>query len=278
MRSPIFIVGTARSGTTLLARMLSAHPAIFIKNEIPGVRLIFNRHAAEKEIFSSFDHEMAKFYGYNLHTFMKRENKKRWGLKDPELTYCLHCLEKNFMDAKVIFIQRDGRGVVNSYLKSKWGLGTTPYTGAVRWVKEIAMQQSFYKAHPNRSYWIKYEDLLTNTHEEINKLLVFLEEPFSKDILNYYKQPGYIQKKSHSKNTFKKLDIEIANKWQIELNQKQINIVEEIAGDTLIRSGYGLIGQKINISTLERCFYMLHQKIVGEIQLQYQLKIGKKFK
>ena len=32
-RSPIFVVGTGRSGTTLLRFMLSAHPRIYITHE-----------------------------------------------------------------------------------------------------------------------------------------------------------------------------------------------------------------------------------------------------
>jgi hypothetical protein len=276
MKPPIFIIGTARSGTTLLCRMLSAHPNLYIKNEIPGVQHIFKRNAAEDEIILHINQAMNSFYGFSPEAFLLRENKQRWGLKDPELTYCLDCLMTNFVDSKVIFIQRDGRAVVNSYLQSKWGLGTNVYTGAIRWVNEIEKQRSFFEAYPKRCYWIKYEDLLTKTQDEIDKLLAFLDEPFSQQVLEYYKQPSYIQNKPQSTNTFKKLDLEIASSWKKNLNQKQIDIIETIAGDTLTNYGYHLAGTKIEISSLKKIFYKFHQKIIGELQLQYRLKIAKK--
>lgn len=275
MKPSLFIIGTARSGTTLLSRMLSAHPDLFIKNEIPGVRRIFNDRASEIEILSAFNQEMIKFYGCNLATFLQREKKKRWGLKDPELTYCFECLAGQFANAKIIFIQRDARAVVNSYMKSKWGLGTNAYTGALRWDREIRMQKSFFYAHRQRSYWIRYEDLLTDTLEEVKKLLGFLGESFHPNVLKYYDQPSYIKKKAQSKNTFKKLDIEIASNWKQQLGASQINIIETVAHDTLLESQYDLVGRQVHISPALKLYFGLHQKILGEFQLQYQLKIAK---
>jgi hypothetical protein len=41
------------------------------------------------------------------------------------------------------------------------------------------------------------------------------------------------------------------------------------------RNGYPLVGEKVKISNLLRFWYFLQQKIIGEIQIQYQWRFNR---
>src|SRR5215510_14853722 len=90
MQPSIFVVGTQRSGTTLLCRMLSAHPNIFVKNEIPNPCAMFAWGASAADVVRQIsDSVRESLAGRPLEELLTVEGKTRWGLKDPGLTYCL---------------------------------------------------------------------------------------------------------------------------------------------------------------------------------------------
>lgn len=273
MKPPIFITGTQRSGTTLLCRILTTHPAIFIRNEIPGVTRIFGMGQSREQIMADFDRAMEESLGANLQNYLKQKNKHRWGLKDPDLTHCLSHLDSVFPEAKIIFIIRDGRAVANSYIKNMWGLGVNTYYGALRWQREVNAQIEFSRQHKDKCHVIKFEDLIVNHAEELKKICEFIDEPYAEELTNYYEHSTEITKRKQSKNVFKKPDIKLTEKWKQELSQFQINVFETVAGNTLIEHGYELIGEKIPISLPLKFWFYLQQSILGEIQLQYQWRI-----
>jgi len=253
--------------------MLTAHPDIFIKNEIPDVIEIFSEENKRDDIIERFDFEIQQAYGCDLDTFFKKNGKTLWGLKDPELISCFNCLEKVFFDSSIIFIVRDGRAVANSFMKNKWGLGTNIYYGALRWHKEIGIQEDFISRNSERCYMVKYEELVNDSKGELKKICEFLGVAYADEMYHYTDQPVYIKKTEQSKNIFKKPDRNLTNKWKNELTGFQIDIFESVAGDMLQKYGYNLVGKKRNVPNLLRLWYYLHQKIVGEIQFQYQWRV-----
>ncbi|BCO07690.1 sulfotransferase [Desulfolithobacter dissulfuricans] len=270
MKPPIFIIGTQRSGTTLLCRILTVHPDIFIRNEIPGVTKIFSEGRTREQIMADIDLAMEESLGANLEKFLEQNKKKRWGLKDPDLTHCLGPLSAAFPDARIIFIIRDGRAVANSYIKNMWGLGVNTYYGALRWQREVNTQLEFARQHQERCYIIKFEDLIGNHVEELKKICDFIDEPYASELTNYYEHSTVITKRKQSKNVFRKPDIRLTQKWMTDLSSFQINVFETVAGETLTQLGYEPIGSKINISPPLKFWFYLQQAIIGEIQIQYQ--------
>ena len=63
---------------------------------------------------------------------------------------------------RFVMIVRDPRGVVNSYIHNKWGLGTNAYSGALRWRHEVSEQLKFMQKYPELVTLIRFEDLLEN--------------------------------------------------------------------------------------------------------------------
>jgi hypothetical protein len=62
------------------------------------------------------------------------------------------------------------------------------------------------------------------------------------------------------------------SKWQTELTPYQISVFEAVAGETLLQNQYDLVGEKIAISAVMKMWFSLQQKMLGNVQLHYQLK------
>jgi hypothetical protein len=272
MESPIFIVGTQRSGTTLLCRMLTAHPNIFIKNEISDALATFSETSSKEKVLARINADLERAYGSQLDSFLQSAHKTRWGLKEPLLTHCLDSLVRNFPDAKLIIIIRDGRAVANSYIKSQWGVANI-HSGAKRWKEEIGIQTAFAKAHPDKCLITKYEDIITTPEERMRTICEFLGETYTEKMIHYYNEPAYLKKRKQSENAFRELDATLMDKWRSELTVSQINVFESIAGTVLQQHGYDLVGEKISIGKPLEAFYTLHQAIVGEVQMQYRWRV-----
>lgn len=204
---------------------------------------------------------------------MKSLGKEKWGLKDPALQYYLDDLLKNFPDSRFILIIRDGRAVGLSKIKAKFGTANIFYA-AEQWKKEVENQKNFYLENPERCCLVYYEDLVLSPEKELKNICEFLEEKYEPSMLQYYKNNNYIEETNKFNiNTFKKLDPAIINKWKQGLSRHQINIFETIAGDELKKNNYKITGEVISIPPLLKGYYKIHQSIISELQLQYQVRV-----
>lgn len=271
---PIFILGTQRSGTTLISRILSSHKNLYIQNELP-MQGLFEYPFDKATLVARFTRKIFEIHGVELSD--EPGKSPIWGLKEPLLTYQLPALMECFPNSKYILIVRDGRGVVNSYMDNRWGLGTNVYTGAERWKKEVNLQVDFMQKI-NHGLTIKYEDLVTDMQSTIRNICEFLEVEFDEQMVNYYQKGASYAKNRENINTYKAPDASITQKWREVLSTRQIGVIEQIAEKELKSFDYEFVGSKPYVSILEKLYYKLHQAIVGEFQLQYQLKFKDLFK
>jgi hypothetical protein len=266
---PVFLLGTQRSGTTLLTRILSAHPQIYIQNELE-LPNIFNGENSTDSVIQNIKKEIEQTHGISIDDMLAKEECKIWGLKDPQLTNHIDILRNFLPHAKFIIIVRDGRGVANSYIENKWGLGTNAYSGAERWKREVEQQIDFMNEYPDNFLFIRFEDMVKDLKTTMINVCDHLKLPFDETMLEYNKEASYYEVKPENKNTFKKPDIKLAEKWTNKLTSHQIDVIENVAGELLLKLKYPIIGKTIKISFVERLFYKVHQAIAGEIQLQYK--------
>jgi hypothetical protein len=273
--NPIFLLGTQRSGTTLLTRILSSHPNLYIQNELPMDDLFegpLNKEILLKRIVAKV---------FDIHKVllpMKKEGELLWGWKEPLLTYELDALERCFPASKYILIIRDGRGVVNSYMDNRWGLGTNAYTGALRWKKEVALQMAFAKKMQERCLTIRYEDLVQNLPALLAQLCDFIGVEFTSQMLEFHNKKLDFQVNRENINTTKPADQSHSDKWRKALTSREIALVELVAGQELETNGYVVDHAPISPGWLELTYYRIHQKIIGEFQLQYKWKYRDKLK
>lgn len=272
MHSPVFLIGTQRSGTTLLCRMLTAHPDVFIKNELP-VRSVFTRGANREEIERGIGHFVERQYGEDISGLLQKEGKKIWGLKDPELTHYLNALKQFLPEARFIIITRDPRAVVNSYMENKWGLGTNAYTGAQRWREEVEGQLAFEADLPGNVLRLRYEDLVLNQQESLKNVCDFLGIAFEQSMINYADQKPFVIKSRENRNTFRAPDPALTRKWRSKLSDHQIRVVDSVTWHTMAITGYQAEAEYYSVPVWMAAWYRLHQAVVGEIQIQYRWRV-----
>jgi hypothetical protein len=267
----VFILGTQRSGTTLLTRILSSHPDFYAQNEEMSTRKMFTNSNSLGEVLTQLNSEFTRVHrGQAIGSFLEQRKIKKWGYKDPQFTEYLDKLEFFIGTSKFILITRDGRGVVNSYIDNKWGLGTNAYTGALRWKNEIRQQLDFQAKYPDHVLLIRFEDLIQNMEPILKTICKHINLTYSPVMLQYHQKKPDFKQKRENKNTNKKPDINISQKWMKSLSQREVDIIEHVANKELLKLGYKITNNPISITSLEKAYYNLHQKIIGEIQLQYR--------
>jgi len=270
---PFFVVGTQRSGTTLLVRMLSAHPNLFVINEIGDIQGLLSSAKTGSEAYECINAKFQSKKQISIQDVLASQGKGRWSVKDPSLTYCLDEIRRLFPNSKIIFIVRDGRAVANSYLQVKWGVANI-YAAGERWKREVEIQRQFWERHPDVCWHVKYEDLLADPAKELEALSGFLGEEYSPLMVSYNKQPETIIKaRASNENAFRQIDRSLEVKWKKELTHLQVSVFESIAGPQLKDFGYSLVNEGYKVPMLLKLWWMGHQKIIGEAQTQYQWRI-----
>jgi Sulfotransferase family len=212
MHSPMpFIVGSPRSGTTLLRLMLDSHPKLAIPPETgflaqpssqstdPGDFLEMLTGSANWPDFNlDSDALSAALYAIPVfnpadayrafyRAYATRFFKPRYGDKTPSYVFHMQRIEELLPEAHFIHIIRDGRDVAISLRRQWFSPG-----------KETAMQAKFWSDHVRagrvslnkirRYLEVRYEDLILNTETTLSKICAFIEIDFSAAMLNYHKQ------------------------------------------------------------------------------------------
>ncbi|MDQ3877791.1 MAG: sulfotransferase, partial [Actinomycetota bacterium] len=208
---PFFIVGSARSGTSLLRLMLNAHPDIAVPSESrfivelwPGVDDI----AVEEFLAELSEHRLFALWGISIEAvrseigvsrrcrysdavagayraFAAVHGKSTWGDKTPRYVEHIPFLAKLFPTSRFIHLVRDGRDVALSYANVPFGPKTVA-RAALLWSQRVEMGiRDGRPLAPQRYLEVKYEALIAEPEPELVRLCDFLTVEFSPDMLDH---------------------------------------------------------------------------------------------
>lgn len=160
---------------------------------------------------------------------------------------------QNELQAFVIHTVRDGRAVLNSYLRAY--PDQTVDQISRRWLKNLQdCEQVYATLAPDRRMQVRYEVLATNPENTMRQVCDFLQVPFEPAMLDYWKHEHYYIAGSRSaraliaryhqqpvaSNTqavhgdyYYKMDltIKLDQRWRQELDPQKIERFYEIVGD-----------------------------------------------
>ena len=263
--SQFFISGVQRSGTTLLAVMLSNHREILMERRAMAFQIIstfrsmydilpFNMDVAQSDFLQWLTESdsnsrlselldinllnkstsISKWIEQSIDQKLLQNNKTVWGDKSPNLEHYYNDVQMIMPNAKMIHIVRDGRSVAYS-MNSR--ASTHLLLSAQRWVegnsRALINQQI---VGEDRYLIIKYEDLLTAPDKSLRKVCLFIGIDFDERILQ-----ATDEQITEGQNYVKQqLDKSKIDKWKEQLTSTEIRKIEEIQGPGLRKLGYRL--------------------------------------
>lgn len=273
MTSPlagIMIFGTPRSGTTLLRRLMDAHPNIACPGETnvftacgrflradriaEGVRVgaldgLAYAGFEPSEILSRL-REMAFWFHQE---YAARQGKPRWASKTAFDSFYLNELEALCSDhVRYVCIQRHGLDVACSMedLTRKNGgflpelheyVRRHPMTleaFAHAWVDLASNIRSFAQRHLDNALLVTYEDLVSAPNETMESIMSFVGERWSADLvgraLEQRSNLGLGDWKTYARTT---IDASSVGRWR-KLSRDTIRRLAEICNPTLMACGY----------------------------------------
>jgi hypothetical protein len=174
----------------------------------------------------------------------------RWAEKTPRNILHLNFLFTSFPNAKFLHVLRDGRDVVCSLRthprfkvvgETLMPLNTwNPIEDCVRrWHDDIEASRPYW--NDERVYYVRYEDLVSNARETLERLMGFLNEPWSDQLLTHdratsdYRNPLMFPQSPEATTP---INTDRIGRWQNDLSAADKECFKSIAGKLLIELGY----------------------------------------
>lgn len=178
-RMALAVVGTSRSGTSLLASLLNEHSelrmeserfqtAILLGREAPWANVDpAERYAAFLDACDSRAREAVRFWGNKLTTEVLFHGGTRRDLSD---RLAIDHLVAQFPAIPIVFIVRDGRAVVRSKMTRA---GSSLHRACRQWVMAFEFVEAF-EAGAQPTMLVKFEDLVRHPESVIRQVCDFL--------------------------------------------------------------------------------------------------------
>ena len=275
MMSPIVILASERSGTNLLRSLLDNHQDVCAPPP-PHIHLIFYPLRAHYKDLREADNA-ERFIGdviqcanlpyncwglkasasdivkaYNPRSFQacvhaiwqekaKESGKTRFASKDIESFDFVDVIRSYDPDAKFIYLVRDPRDVVASWMKNPIAYWT-PYNAAINWIKNQEVCLDLIKTQGVSAHIIRYERLIENTENAMTGVLNAVGEKI--DTACFSTDPDKAAELSFNplwKNLARPIIRDNSRKYTSILSQEEIEMVETLCRPLMEEFGYSPI-------------------------------------
>ena len=274
---PFFIIGSGRSGSTLLRRLLDAHSELHIppENHALGTAItVYRRNrglawphlvdlvlgtfqfshgfevfdvdlrplAEELRGASQRDRNLAHLLDsfYRFHARAHNQECVCWGDKTPLNTFNAFKIGSVFPDVRFIHLVRDGVDVAESYVRA--GLIADYDEAARRWSSSVDAARRAQQRYPNQFLEIRYEALVHEPEQVVRSVCDFLAVSFESTMLSrtdHAREMGDVGQYAHHAQVLEPISADSVGKGRRELDPRTLEALAHIIGKQLHTLGYG---------------------------------------
>jgi len=274
--APVFVLGSVRSGTTLLYHMiLSAGGFAVYRSESHAINLLEPRFGdlsvlrnREKLMDAWLDSKLFQVSGLQAEAIRRKvlgecrnggdflrmvmeeiardQGVERWADCTPEHLLFLRRIKQTIPDALIIHIIRDGRDVALSLEEQKWIRRlpwdrTRPlFAAGVYWEWMVRRGREEGRKLGNDYYEVRFENLIADPRSTLASIGEFIEHDLDYDrILSNGIGSVNEPNSSFGKNASK--EFHPVGRWKKALAREELASLEAMIGDTLQGFGYPLV-------------------------------------
>ncbi|TDT43450.1 sulfotransferase family protein [Halospina denitrificans] len=271
----LFIIGSGRSGNTLLRRLLMERLSIYIPPETYVLPKIADYRIRAKNLewrtfvdltVSSFEYypefetfnipSLRKFateakswppeqrnlsdllQGIYCHFSESAEVDSTWlGDKTPLNTLHIGRINRIIPNANYIYLLRDGVDVAKSYVNA--GIYEHLEDAATRWVRSHKSWEAFRKKLPeDRHLQVRYEDLVSSPEENVNHIASHFGIPQREPVAQLESLLGDVEQRSHHSNVTQAPTPGSIGKGRSEVSEDDAKRLRPVLSTWLRRYGY----------------------------------------
>lgn len=249
----VFVVGAPRSGTTLMFRLINAHPAFgaidaetyffVIRDALnPGVYTHLTPFGGptQQQVAALLNEarNLTDLYDKVAKLVLKRDGGVYFLEKTPHHVLYLRYLARHYPQAKFINMVRDGRDCFVSHLRlpvsSQYSLGSF----AQLWRNSIRSRQQL--GDQAQVLDVRYEELTRRPEEVMTEVMLFLDEDMLEEQIHPERlidKTGFYNKDGHAR-LHKPIEATTVNQWREKMTNKQVATFDKIAARELLLWGY----------------------------------------
>jgi Sulfotransferase family len=271
--APFFIVGSGRSGSTLLRVMLCSHSRLTIPPETGYLLPLLERFSIDRPLDTA---EIERAVSIMIHHYrwpdmkldaqefrrvlgqvptpylrdvvevvyrwhMEAEGKSRWGDKTPGYIEIVPELARIFPNSRFIHLVRDGRDVAKSFQATGWG-GPWLHDNTREWTRALECYRRWAASDlRERILQVRYEDLMLDMEATLQQICQFIGEEFEPQMLSWERMVDE-QVPARERHIHTKLKRRIGSdgvaRWKCEMTARELFIAEAFMGPHLTRVGY----------------------------------------
>ena len=296
--APFFIVGSERSGTTLLMALLGHHPRLAVPEvtwyyprfraylhtygdlsqagnfralvsemvfglKTPFFGLPWNPRTIVDEVIARAPRrDFASAFAAILGTVAADQGKPRWGEKTPHNLYYVREILADFPQARFLHLNRDGRDVAVEQLQSAFG-PTNIHAAAKIWQRTQAAADDLRASLPATTWLdISYERLAADPEPELRRVLGFLGEPWDPVVLDFHR--GDIARRRARTRDHRQLGDPV-NTAYVGIHRRFLSphdqgVFAGVAGAELRAAGYAVEVDPIAVTEAEAALFDEHDQ------------------
>ncbi|MEP6574538.1 MAG: sulfotransferase [Gemmatimonadota bacterium] len=276
--APIFVVGSARSGTTLLQLMLNSHSQLSVAGEVhffdqicqvrreapdltnpsdrarfwSGIRRAEGLHklpdvervlaVVEERMKGAVEPSYELWYRMMLEEYARAKGASRFGEKTPQNVWYLREIMALFPRARVIEIVRDPRAVVASLVKVPFS-SDDAFSNTLKWKCDVR-----FGAVAREHLRVRYEDLVADPPGQLQRICEYVGVPYEPKMLEYYQSAGdHVAAEPWKRNTMAPVQRESITQWEQELTPAHAALIETLTSSECLALGYPIPRRSLSL-------------------------------